>query len=217
MQRYIFPILLAFGLLSCSGPKESNQSKSPSPASSATEDAHPKVRLKTSMGTIVLELNREKAPITVENFIQYVKSGHYNGTAFHRVIQNFMIQGGGFELADGKLIEKTTKPGIKNESTNGLRNQRGSIAMARTADPDSASAQFFINVVDNSMLDYPNNGGYAVFGKVIEGMDVVDQIKAVGTGTSTLSMLHPMTGQRIEAPASDVPRTAVIILEASVD
>jgi cyclophilin family peptidyl-prolyl cis-trans isomerase len=169
------------------------------------------------MGTIVLELNREKAPITVDNFIQYVKSGHYNGTVFHRVIQNFMIQGGGFELTDDKLIEKATKPGIKNESTNGLRNQRGSIAMARTADPDSASAQFFINVVDNSMLDYPNNGGYAVFGKVLEGMDVVDQIKAVSTGSSTLSMLHPMTGQRIDAPASDVPRAAVIILEASVD
>jgi peptidyl-prolyl cis-trans isomerase A (cyclophilin A) len=137
------------------------------------------------MGDIVLELNAEKAPITVENFLSYVNKKHYDGTVFHRVIDGFMIQGG-FAVTDGKLVEKASGKGIKNESQNGLKNERGTIAMARTNDPDSATAQFFINVVDNAMLNYPSNGGYAVFGKVVEGMDVVDKIKAVKTGVSQL-------------------------------
>jgi peptidyl-prolyl cis-trans isomerase A (cyclophilin A) len=137
-----------------------------------------KVRLKTSMGDIVLELNAEKAPITVENFLGYVKKKHYDNTVFHRVLPDFMIQGGGFATKDGKLVEKPSGKGIKNEGQNGLKNLRGTIAMARTPALDSATSQFFINVVDNGMLDYPSNGGYAVFGKVIEGMDVVDKIKA---------------------------------------
>lgn len=139
-----------------------------------------KVRLETNYGDIVLELDRDKAPITVDNFLRYVEEGHYDGTIFHRVIDGFMIQGGGF-TTDGK--EKKTYESIKLESDNSLSNLRGTIAMARTNIPDSATSQFFINVKDNFALDYSiNSPGYAVFGKVIEGMDVVDKIKEVKTG-----------------------------------
>lgn len=177
----------------------------------------PKVRLKTNKGDIVLELNAEKAPITVENFLGYVKKKHYDGTVFHRVIDCFMIQGGGFALTDGKLVEKASGKGIKNEGQNGLKNDRGTIAMARTNDPDSATAQFFINVADNAMLNYPSNGGYAVFGKVVEGMDVVDKIKAVKTGVSKLAMRHPATGEKLEMPSQDVPAENVVITSATIE
>jgi cyclophilin family peptidyl-prolyl cis-trans isomerase len=141
----------------------------------------PHVLLKTSAGEIVLELNPQKAPVTVDNFVQYVKSGQYNATIFHRVIDGFMIQGGGM-TAD--LSEKPTRAPIVNEASNGLKNTRYSVAMARTANPDSATAQFFINVADNASLDYPgrDGAGYTVFGKVIKGMDVVDKIRGVATG-----------------------------------
>lgn len=149
-------------------------------SSSLFAQALPKVSIKTSMGEIVLELNPEKAPKTVENFLQYVKAGFYSGTVFHRVINGFMIQGGGY---DAKGQEKATREPIQNEAKNGLRNQVYTIAMARTGDPHSASAQFFINVNNNRFLDYPGQDGwgYAVFGKVIQGNDVVDKIKAVET------------------------------------
>ena len=138
------------------------------------------VVLKTSLGSIEIELNKEKAPITVENFLNYVTSGAYDGTVFHRVIDRFMIQGGGF-TTDGK--KKATNPPIKLESNNGLLNEVGTIAMARTNIPDSATNQFFINVKDNSLLNYsPTSPGYAVFGKVVSGMDIVNQIKMVKTG-----------------------------------
>jgi peptidyl-prolyl cis-trans isomerase A (cyclophilin A) len=140
------------------------------------------VKLETSMGDIVLALDHAKAPKTVDNFVQYVKAGHYDGTVFHRVIDNFMIQGGGM-TAD--LKEKPTRAPIPLESRNGLANARGTVAMARTADPDSATAQFFINVKDNAFLDAANSrdgNGYAVFGKVTSGMDVVDKIRNVKTG-----------------------------------
>ena len=146
--------------------------------SAAAFAADPQVSLKTSMGEIVLELNQEKAPITVANFLKYVKSGFYKGTIFHRVIDGFMIQGGGMDAQfHGR---KTNKP-IKNESNNGLSNEKYSVAMARESNPDSATSQFFINVVDNPGLDYPNmqGSGYTVFGKVVKGQDVVDKIKAV--------------------------------------
>lgn len=145
--------------------------------------ANPQVAIRTSMGEIVVELYPDKAPKTVENFLQYVRDDHYSGTIFHRVIGNFMIQGGGF-TAD--LKQKPTRAPIPLESRNGLKNERGAVAMARTSVPDSATAQFFINVVDNPRLDYPNpdGNGYAVFGRVIEGMDVVDAIRAVETTTS---------------------------------
>ena len=176
-----------------------------------------KVRLKTNHGDIVLELNKEKAPITVANFVDYVKKKHYDGTVFHRVIDGFMIQGGGFESKDGTLVEKPAGKPIDNEGKNGLKNTRGTIAMARTNDPNSAKAQFFINVQDNAMLDYPNNGGYAVYGSVVEGMEVVDRIKSTPTGTGKMKMLHPTTGEAIEIPAENVPNTAVTILNATLE
>jgi peptidyl-prolyl cis-trans isomerase B (cyclophilin B) len=161
------------------------------------------VELSTTMGKIKLELNGKKAPQTVANFLQYVRSGHYNGTIFHRVISTFMIQGGGF---DASMNEKPTRPPIQNEADNGLSNVRGSVAMARTPNPHSAGSQFFVNVTDNEKLNHRDKSmagwGYCVFGKVIDGMDVVDKIKGVETGT--------------QGPHDDVPRTAVVINEAKI-
>jgi peptidyl-prolyl cis-trans isomerase A (cyclophilin A) len=151
-----------------------------------------KVRLSTSEGDIVVELEAEKAPKTVANFLQYVKAGHYNGTVFHRVIPTFMIQGGGYKP---DLGEKTVRAPIALESRTGLSNVRGTLAMARTSVPDSATSQFFINVVDNPFLDQPNSRdghGYAVFGKVVDGMDVVDKIKAVPTQASGMHQNLPV-------------------------
>ena len=140
------------------------------------------VKIQTSLGDITLELYSDKAPVTVKNFIEYVDSGHYNDTIFHRIIDGFMIQGGGYTE---NLTQKPTKDPIVNEANNGLKNKRGTIAMARTQVVDSATAQFFINVVDNPFLDFknenPNEFGYCVFGKVVDGMDVVDMIKEVQT------------------------------------
>ena len=142
----------------------------------------PRVALETSAGRIVIELAPKEAPKTVDNFLAYVKAGHYDGTVFHRVIPTFMVQGGGF---GPDMSERSTRPPIPLESKNGLKNARGTVAMARRSDPNSATAQFFINVVDNASLDYPSfdGNGYAVFGKVVEGMDVVDKIKDVPTGS----------------------------------
>lgn len=161
------------------------EAKAAKPDAKAKKEKAKMVELKTNKGRIVIELDEAKAPISVKNFLQYVNDKHYNGTIFHRVIGNFMIQGGGM---DDKMKEKPSKKPIKNEAANGLSNLRGTIAMARTNIVDSAAAQFFINVVDNKFLDHVPNGGdarygYAVFGKVVEGMDVVDKIKAVPTGT----------------------------------
>jgi len=182
------------------------------PAAPTSTAKNPKVRLKTSDGDIVLELNAAKAPVTVENFLGYVKKKHYDGTVFHRVIDGFMIQGGGFAVEDGALIEKTTGKGITNEGQNGLKNERATIAMARTSDPNSATAQFFINVKDNDGL----NGGYAVFGKVVAGMEVVDKIKTVPTGTSKLTMRHPATGEKLAMSAANVPAKNVVIESATL-
>jgi peptidyl-prolyl cis-trans isomerase B (cyclophilin B) len=142
------------------------------------------IRLHTNYGDIMLELDHEKAPVTAQNFIDYVNSGHYDNTIFHRVIDEFMIQGGGFEPG---MIQKKTRAPIANEAGNGLKNDKYTIAMARTSDPHSATGQFFINVKDNDFLNYKSptaqGYGYCVFGKVVEGMDVVDKIKKVKTGT----------------------------------
>lgn len=161
-------------------------------------DALPKVEMRTSMGTIVLELDRAKAPITVDNFLKYVAAKHYDGTIFHRVINGFMIQGGGF---DKSMTEKSTRAPIKLEAQNGLKNLTGTIAMARTRIPDSATSQFFINVVDNAKLDYPSpdGNGYAVFGRVISGMDVVDKIKEVPTGSRGMHRDVPLEAVVIES------------------
>jgi cyclophilin family peptidyl-prolyl cis-trans isomerase len=161
--------------------------------------AGPQVEMKTSLGVIVIELDAEKAPATVENFIQYVKDRHYDGTVFHRVIPGFMIQGGGF---DADFKQKAARKPVKNEAANGLKNDVGTIAMARTGDPHSATAQFFINVADNASLNFrfptPEGYGYTVFGKVTKGMDVVQRIVKVPTGPGP-------------APHRDVPVKPVVI------
>jgi peptidyl-prolyl cis-trans isomerase B (cyclophilin B) len=155
------------------------------------------IKLHTNHGVIALELDAEKAPKTVANFVAYVEAGHYNNTVFHRVIDGFMIQGGGFEPG---MKQKATREPVENEAKNGLKNVYGSIAMARTSDPHSASAQFFINVGDNGFLDYPGQDGwgYCVFGKVVEGMDVVEKIKGVKTGRSNFHQDVPVEDVLIE-------------------
>ena len=165
--------------------------------------ANPKVELTTSLGKIELELYPEKAPKSVENFLRYVNDGHYNGTVFHRIISGFMVQGGGFDKA---MVERSTRAPIANEANNGLKNEPGTLAMARTMDPHSATAQFFINVADNGFLDHTaptmQGWGYAVFGQVTEGMDVVEKIKGVAT---TMKSGH-----------QDVPVEDVVIEKAEV-
>ena len=160
------------------------------------------ITISTNLGNIVLELDADKAPITVKNFLSYAKSGYYNDTIFHRVIDGFMIQGGGFEAS---MQQKATENPIKNEASNGLKNNRYTIAMARTSIPDSATSQFFINVNNNDFLNYPGQDGwgYCVFGKVTDGKDVVDKIQKVATGNS--------------GGHQDVPREPVIILNVTVD
>ena len=158
----------------------------------------PVVVLETSLGKIRIGLHQDKAPLSVKNFLTYVRGGHYDGTIWHRVIPGFMIQGGGFEP---DMSERPTRPPVKNEAKNGLSNLRGTVAMARTNDPNSATAQFFINVKDNLSLDYGVRGaGYTVFGEVLEGMDVADKIVAVPTGKKGLF--------------SDVPQKPVLIVHA---
>ena len=167
----------------------------------AAEQGTPKVKLKTSLGDIVVQLDPAKAPKTVENFLQYVKDKHYDGTVFHRVINGFMIQGGGF-TAD--MQQKPTRPPVPLEASNGLKNDHYTIAMARTRDPNSATAQFFINVKDNANLNAPSPDGfgYTVFGKVVQGQDVVDQIKTVPTGN--------------RGGHQNVPTTPVVIQSATL-
>jgi cyclophilin family peptidyl-prolyl cis-trans isomerase len=182
-RRYAILLIAGLALLGACKVEQTETTETPETGEKAAATASAKVRLKTNKGDIVIELNAEKAPITVKNFLKYVGEKHYDGTVFHRVIDGFMIQGGGMALDGGRLVEKRTGAGIKNESNNGLKNDTGTIAMARTNDPDSATVQFFINVADNAMLNFPSNNGYAVFGKVIEGMDVVNAIKGVKTGS----------------------------------
>jgi peptidyl-prolyl cis-trans isomerase B (cyclophilin B) len=160
------------------------------------------ITISTNLGNIVLELDADKAPITVKNFLSYAKSGYYNDTIFHRVIDGFMIQGGGFEAS---MKQKPTESPIKNEASNGLKNNKYTIAMARTSIPDSATSQFFINANNNDFLNYPGQDGwgYCVFGKVTDGTDVVDKIQKVATGNS--------------GGHQDVPREPVIILNVTVD
>ena len=172
------------------------------PATGGTMSTNPKVLLETSKGTITIELDAKNAPISTENFLGYVRDGFYEGLAFHRVIPNFMVQGGGMNEA---MQEKTTKAPIRNEANNGLKNMRGTLAMARTNVPHSASSQFFINTKDNDFLNFrsetPQGWGYAVFGKVIAGMDVVDAIEKVKTGS--------------KGRHDDVPVEAVTIVKAT--
>ncbi|MDO8844494.1 peptidylprolyl isomerase [Methylicorpusculum sp.] len=189
-------ILLAFALLLSITSTPFAQEKQMSQTQS-------KVKLTTTLGEITIQLNTEKAPVSSENFLAYVKEGFYNGTIFHRVIPGFMAQGGGFDAA---FEQKTTHAPIKNEADNGLLNKKGTLAMARTSDPGSATAQFFINLKDNSFLDYssptPNGWGYAVFGEVIDGMDVVEAMATQPTGNKGMHQ--------------DVPKTDIVIEKAEV-
>lgn len=167
--------------------------------------AGPKVEFKTNLGNFVVDLDSDKAPKTVNNFLAYVKSGFYNGTVFHRVINGFMVQGGGFTT---ELVQKPTQPPMVSEAQNGLKNQIYTIAMARTSDPDSATAQFYINVKDNPGLDFPNamGNGYTVFGKVISGTQTIDKIKQVPTGVASTP----------RGRMADVPNTPVVIESVTI-
>ena len=192
-------LLFAAALFGSDSPAPAAQGATPEPAKSG----NPRVAFETSLGRVVIELDPAKAPKTVENFLGYVKSGFYDGTIFHRVIPKFMAQGGGF-TAD--MQQKATQPPIPNEADNGLKNKRGTLSMARTMDPNSATSQFFMNVVDNAFLDHTGKNargwGYAVFAKVVEGMDVVDKIVAVKTTT--------------KGPYADVPETPITIQKATL-
>jgi len=180
----------------------------PTAVSAAEEQLdNPRVLMKTSDGDIVIELYAEKSPVTVENFLSYVDAGYYDGTVFHRVISNFMIQGGGFTT---EMKEKPTRDPIVNESSNKLHNTRGTLAMARTSDPNSATAQFFINQRSNLRLDWtPGNEGYAVFGEVVDGMQVVDIIALTETGAASVET------SRGPAVFQDVPVKPIVVLSVS--
>ncbi|MEK9988595.1 MAG: peptidylprolyl isomerase [Halieaceae bacterium] len=180
----------------------------PTAVSAAEEQLdNPRVLMKTTDGDIVIELYAEKSPVTVENFLSYVDAGYYDGTVFHRVISNFMIQGGGFTT---EMKEKPTRDPIVNESSNKLHNTRGTLAMARTSDPNSATAQFFINQRSNLRLDWtPGNEGYAVFGEVVEGMQVVDIIALTETGAASVET------SRGPAVFQDVPVKPIVVLSVS--
>lgn len=194
VYRFLFVMMSLFSVCFAATPQEADMSNT-------AKAANPTVLFKTSLGDIKVELYPEKAPITVKNFLQYVNEGHYNHTIFHRVIDGFMIQGGGFTA---NMQQKPVHAAIVNEADNGLKNTKGTLAMARTGEVNSATAQFFINVSDNSFLDFraknPRDYGYCVFGKVTEGMNVVDKIKAVKTGT--------------KGPFENVPNETVEIIEA---
>ena len=197
--RENFVSLLAVAALLSGAPAalaESSAEKAPEAATT-----NPVVKIKTSMGEITAELDAKNAPVSTSNFVEYARSGYYDGTIFHRVIPNFMIQGGGM---DANLAPKAgAREPIRNEADNGLKNTRGTLAMARTSDPNSATSQFFINVTDNGFLDHrskmPSQYGYAVFGKVTEGMDVVDRIKAVKTGNKNMMQNVPVEPVLIES------------------
>ena len=180
---------------------------------SLAADANPVVEIKTNLGSITVELYKDKAPISVENFLKYVDKKFYDKTVFHRVMSTFMVQGGGFEQKpDGNHEQKAVEAPIKNEATNGLKNDRGTLAMARMGNPDSATSQFFINVVDNAGLNRPSpdGHGYAVFGKVTAGLDVVDKIKEVPVGTHVLVARGP-DGSTHPTPMQNVPKEDVVI------
>jgi cyclophilin family peptidyl-prolyl cis-trans isomerase len=199
IMKIIASLLLLLLSSSVLGQADSSEAQSANPF----EKEMPTVAIHTSLGRIVVELYEDQAPITAENFLTYAREGYYEGTIFHRIISNFMIQGGGF---DADYSRRETRDPIQNEADNGLSNERGTLAMARTTDPHSASAQFFINVVDNPALDHRGKAsgrtwGYAVFGRVIEGMEVVDEIRFVPTGPNgphQNAPLEPIVIERVE-------------------
>jgi len=204
ISRFFLLLAALIGLLSFNASAADAPKDVVKPAVSEAVTAMPRVLFETSLGNIVVELDAKAAPKTVANFLQYVRDKHYDGTIFHRVIPGFMAQGGGFDVS---YTQKPTRAPVENEAANGLKNTRGTIAMARTGAPHSATSQFFINTVDNAFLDYksptPQGYGYTVFGKVIEGMDIVEKIEKTPTGSG-----GPFR--------SDVPRETVLIKQARV-
>ena len=207
-------VLLALVLYATGSASAGNHADSQPTSRPASQPAGPvRLVMETSLGEVVVELDSVKAPGTVKSFLAYVDAGFYDGTVFHRVIANFMIQGGGLAV---DLKQKPTRGPIKNEAKNGLKNERGTIAMARQQDPHSATSQFFINVADNSALDYPSRvgWGYCVFGRVVKGLDVVDKIRQVPTGRASGKLLPQSWGKDpkyVDAPLGDVPKEAVVI------
>lgn len=203
-SRFFLLFAAFIGFLSCNVSAADAPKAEAKPTAAEVVSAAPRVKFETSMGNIVVELDAKAAPKTVENFVQYVRDKHYDGTIFHRVIPGFMAQGGGFDAA---YTQKPTRAPVENEAANGLKNTRGTLAMARTSAPHSASSQFFINTVDNAFLNYtaptPQGYGYTVFGKVVEGMDVVEKIEKTPTGSG-----GPFR--------SDVPLETVLIKQARV-
>ena len=209
------PLVLLTAALYATGSESAGRDAESQPTTRPTSQPAGPVRviMETSLGEVVIELDSVKAPATVKNFLEYVDGGFYNGTVFHRVISTFMIQGGGF---GEDLKQKPTRGPIKNEAKNGLKNARGTIAMARQQAPHSATSQFFINVADNRALDYPSRDGwgYCVFGRVVKGMDVVDKIRQVRTGRASGKLLAQSWGKDlkyIDAPLGDVPTEPVVI------
>lgn len=215
--RRILLVAVTAALAACSKTESPSASPESAPISEPEYPDSPIVDIKTSEGVIRAELYRTKSPKTVANFLQYIEKRHYDGTVFHRVMKNFMIQGGGFEKKDGNIVEKETLPPIPNESLNNLKNRKGTLAMARTNDPNSATAQFYINTVDNPSLDLGQApAGYAVFGKVLGGMDVVSRIEAYTTGDRMLISRDPAGKLQPAQPNQNVPLKDVMIESVTV-
>ena len=218
-MKLLLCLLSALLFASCKGRSDSKNSNLDTDSTSISNrklsdreiDESNGIVIETNLGTIRAQLYPSSAPVTVDNFLSYVDQGHYDGTIFHRVMPDFMIQGGGFKIENGFPKELETGDGIFNESAQTESNARGTLAMARTNDPNSATSQFFINVVDNAKLDHPNMGGYAVFGKVTDGMDVVDAIKTVETGSKMALSLGP-DGRYASSPFENVPVEPVTII-----
>lgn len=215
-RRMSVPALLALSA-ACTAlaqdPAPATAPAAPAPAQAVAAPTGPVfVKLATSKGDLLLELDPAKAPISVENFVKYVKDGYYDGTVFHRIVPGFVVQGGGFDLA---LVQKQTRPPIKNEWTNGLKNSKGTISMARMPSPDSATSQFFLNLKDNPALDGANGPGYAVFGKIVVGLDVLD---AMGKAPTTRREATDQSGTKrffSDVPAEDIKLTKASVVEPS--
>ncbi|MEP4079479.1 peptidylprolyl isomerase [Haloferula sp.] len=215
MLRNLSIAALIGAAISCSSEKSKDAEAHGQTATKASDFGN-KVVLNTKLGDIVIELDSESAPISTANFLSYVEQGHYDATLFHRVIDGYLIEAGKFRAEGEGFSESPAGDPIESESRNGLRNKRGTLAMARTARPDSATSAFFINLGDNFALNHPqpDGHGYAVFGKVVSGMEIADQIGKVETGVSPLTLIHPITGELETHDVADVPSEPLRILSA---
>jgi peptidyl-prolyl cis-trans isomerase A (cyclophilin A) len=216
MLRHLPIAALIWAAVSCTPEKPEEHPKRSEIAEPQATPPSNQVLLTTSLGEIIIELDPDKAPVSVTNFLSYVDSGHYDSTLFHRTISGYLIEGGKMHLDGDAIIERTPNALIENESKNGLRNERGTLAMARAARPDSATSAFFINLADNLALNYPqpDGNGYAVFGKVVSGMAIADQIGRSLTDVKPLTLIHPATGKPEAQEVADVPIEPVTILSA---